>query len=396
MTIKDLKSLGELKKVGFIVPSSNTALEHLTAAMAGPLNDLVSFHFGRLLVQTIDLDSKSLNQFDIGKLLSATQLLNDGNLDAILWNGTSGSWSGKGLQAELTLADEMEGLTGLPTSTSTLAQVEVLKKYNIKRFALAVPYVDGPTKALIKFYDGIGFQVVSSAKLDESQNVKFADMSLDRIRQLLRDADTPDAECIIIPCTNFPAALVVEEMEAELGKPIFDSIIVTLWKALKLVQINVPLFSWGMLLKDHETLSKFERIMENLLKNCGASRTTFRMDNAKLNCHCDTICAEAVADGIKRFSPNSSLNQRALSTVQWIENTHEILVQEDCAHAAAKPPEALMTVYGVKAQMLAPLLSEGKVFAWISVHHVGTTRVWAESDIKALKQAVLDVETVLK
>ena len=62
-----------------------------------------------------------------------------------------------------------------------------------------------------------------------------------------------------IPCTNFPAALLVEEMEEELGKPIFDSVIVTLWKALRIINIETPIHGWGILLRANPVLASSTR-----------------------------------------------------------------------------------------------------------------------------------------
>jgi hypothetical protein len=42
---------------------------------------------------------------------------------------------------------------------------------------------------------------------------------------------------------------MVEEMEQELGKPIFDSIVVTLWKALDMSGIRRTIPGWGTLLE---------------------------------------------------------------------------------------------------------------------------------------------------
>jgi hypothetical protein len=62
----------------------------------------------------------------------------------------------------------------------------------------------------------------------------FGNNPFDVIRQLLRDADSPQAECIAVVCTNLAATSLVEEMERELGKPIIDSIAVTFWKGCML------------------------------------------------------------------------------------------------------------------------------------------------------------------
>jgi maleate isomerase len=247
--LKSVKSLRDLKKIGFIVPSSNTALEPITVAMGSQFANQVSFHFTRLSVTKIDTDPKSASQFDKDKMVAAAELLRDADLDAVLWNGTSGSWNGNDIQAEFALVKELERAMGLPASTSTLAQVEVLKHFWLKRIAIVSPYGDGPARGLVKFYSSQGFEIVKTSQMGETKNVVFGNTPLERIRELIREANSEDAEAIVVACTNWPAALVVEDMERELEKPIYDSVCVTLWKALSLVGAEVRIKGWGMLME---------------------------------------------------------------------------------------------------------------------------------------------------
>lgn len=247
--LKSVKSLRDLKKIGFIVPSSNTALEPITVAMGSQFANQVSFHFTRLSVTKIDNDAKSASQFDTDKMVAAAELLRDADLDAVLWNGTSGSWNGNDIQAEFALVKELERATSLPASTSTLAQVEVLKHFWLKRIGIVSPYADGPARGLVNFYSSQGFEIVKTSQMGETKNVVFGNTPLERIRELIREANSEDAEAIVVACTNWPAALVVEDMERELEKPIYDSVCVTLWKALSLVGAEVRIKGWGMLME---------------------------------------------------------------------------------------------------------------------------------------------------
>jgi maleate isomerase len=394
---KQLTSLKCVKKVGFITPSSNTALEPMTMAMTTQISSRISTHFSRVPVKTLTLDSKDVNQFQTQKMVDAAALLSDGGMDAILWNGTSGSWTGKGFEADIGLCEEISRVTAVPASTSSLAQLDVLKHYGIKRFALAVPYVEEPTRKIIETYGNHGFTVVNTATLDQTENVVIGNTPFERIKQLLRDADSPDAECIVVACTNLPATAVIDEMEAELGKPIFDSIAVTLWKALRMTSIDVPLHGFGKLLRAHPVLAELERVMATLREATGGSRTTLRIDVPEHNCNVDRVCAESVAPGIAELKLNTSLNQRSLATVQWLIATRKPLVQDDCANAEVKPPKALMEVYGVKAQMLVGLeTADGEVIGWISVHYVPGTRTWTDAEVAALQRAADQVRAILQ
>lgn len=262
--------------------------------------------------------------------------------------------------------------------------------------ALAVPYVEEPTLQLCEYYGKCGVEVVNSSRLDQTVNTDGANTPLERLRQLIRDADHPAAQCVVVACTNIPAALLVEEMERELGKPIFDSVAVTLYKALRLVGVETPVHGWGRLLRADPVLAKLDAAMATLHSRTSCSRTTLRIDIPKHNCHVDRVVAEALAPGVPSLRPNPSLNQRALKTVQYMEETGEALVQPDTVNAAVQPPAALMSVYGVKAQMLLPLLEGDAVPGWISVHDAVGLHDWTTEEVEALREAGRTVCEVLR
>lgn len=241
-------SLAPLRKIGFITPASNTSLEPLTCMMLEQVSDLASVHFSRLPIGNLTLDERDIGKFQTEKIVQAAVQLQDAQVHAILWNGTSGGWSGHGLDADRELCRRITETTGIPSSTSSLAQAEIFRRHGITRYGLAVPYVEGPTRQMLQTYHDEGFDGVSHAALGVSVNLAIGATPFERIRQLLREADSPSAQCLMVGCTNWPATPVVDEMEAELDKPIFDSIAVTWWKALQMVGVERPILGWGRLL----------------------------------------------------------------------------------------------------------------------------------------------------
>ncbi len=396
MRLKQMDGLKDLKKIGFITPSSNTALEPLSALMTHQIRDRVSVHFARLQVRTLTLDPADVSRFEASRQVQAANLLNDAGVDVILWNGTSGAWSGSGFQADEATCAAITASTGVPASTSSLAQLEVLAHYGTQKFALATPYIDAPAHQMAQAYEDAGFQVVSQAHLGISANTAVGGTSFDTIRQLLRDADSPQAECIVVGCTNLPAAAVLDEMEHELGKPIFDSVAVTLWKALRMVKLDQPLHGWGRLLIDHAVISQLDAILADLREAASASRTTIRLDIPEFNIHVDDVYAEALLPGVASLKLDSSLNQRSLATVLWLDEHRELLIQENCATADVPPPKALMGVYGVKAQLLGPLVWHDRLVGWISIHHIPAVRRWSQQDINAMETALSKTRTLLE
>jgi maleate isomerase len=222
-------------------------LEPVTAMINAPLATRVSHHFARIPVGNISLAAGDADQFEVATMVAAARSLCDAEMDAVVWNGTSGCWNGT--QADVAICAAITDATGVPASTSTLAQYDAFAAFGFTRFGLAVPYTDDVTARTIETYRLAGFSAVSHANLGLTVGRDMAYVPLDEIRRLVRAADCPDAECVVVICTGLPAALVVEEMEAELGKPVFDSVAVTLWRGLQLAGAPTGIDGWGRLLR---------------------------------------------------------------------------------------------------------------------------------------------------
>lgn len=234
------------RKIGHITPSSNTVLEPLTTLMSRGLDDRVSHHFTRVKVEAISLETRHTEQFAPTAMLPAAELLGDAAVDAIVWNGTSGAWNGA--DADRDLCRLITERTGVPSSTSTLAQLELIEELGIERCGLAVPYTADVTARIAEVYAAEGVRFVASAHGGVRGNREMALVSDDAVRTLVRAADSPDAECMVLICTGMAGAHLVAELELELGKPIFDSVTVALWKGLRLVDIEPQIQGWGALL----------------------------------------------------------------------------------------------------------------------------------------------------
>jgi maleate isomerase len=238
------------RKIGHITPSSNTVLEPLTGLMSRAYDDRLSHHFTRIKVEAISLERRHTDQFSAEAMLAAADLLHDAAVEAIVWNGTSGAW--KGIEADRELCALISERTAVPSSTSTLAQLEVMSRFGFERCGLAVPYTDAVAERIAEVYAHEGVHIVSTANAGISGNREFALVTEDEIRALVRGADAPTADCILLVCTGVAGAQLVGELEQELGKPVFDSVAVTLWKALRMVGIDPRLSGWGCLLAGAE------------------------------------------------------------------------------------------------------------------------------------------------
>jgi len=122
-----------------------------------------------------------------------------------------------------------------------------------------------------------------------------------------------------------------------------------------------------------------ERCRE-LLARTGADRVTVRVDFPPLGLAVDTVAAEACGPGVNSLAGDSSIDQRSLETVRWLNDHREALVQDDFSRPPFPPP-ALLGTYGVRAQVLAPVQHGGALAGWVSVHS-RRPRPWAEPEVR--------------
>jgi maleate isomerase len=130
-------------------------------------------------------------------------------------------------------------------------------------------------------------------------------------------------------------------------------------------------------------------IVEDLLRAVDASRVTIRLDTPGQTF---PIRAEALAPGVDTLRNATEIDLRASATFIYLDTEQRNLIQSDCSAGDYPAPPALMAIYGVKAQMLAPLVRDGKMIGILSVHYASAQREWSESDVAAL-DAAADVIT---
>ena len=236
------------KLIGVLTPSSNTALEPLTSAMVSAVPG-VSAHFARFSVTEISLHETSLRQFDDSKILEAARLLADARVDVICWSGTSASWLG--FERDRQLCTRITEATGIPATTSVLALNEVLATSGARTLGLVTPYVQDVQQRIVANYQGMGVECVAERHLDLSVNFAFSEVEPDALRGLLREVAVRRPEAIATLCTNLRAAQLVQEMERELGIPIFDSVSTVVWKALRLIGVAPrSVKGWGRMFSE--------------------------------------------------------------------------------------------------------------------------------------------------
>lgn len=132
----------------------------------------------------------------------------------------------------------------------------------------------------------------------------------------------------------------------------------------------------------------FQAIVERLLAETGASRTTLRLDAPDA---VFPVVAEALAPGVGSIAADTSIDLRASPMFAFLEREQQLLVQPDLLEAEVAPPPELIAQYGARAQMLAPVVRRGRLVGILSVHHAPGPREWPPGGVAALERARDDV-----
>ena len=125
------------KRIGMIVPSSNTVVEPICSRIFFGMEDVVTVHYSRLEVVNVSLDDNSTRQFAVDTMLRAADQLAQAKVDAIIWNGTAGSWLG--IERDREMCQKIEEKTKIPMSTASLGLVGSYQDFDIKRLHLVTP-----------------------------------------------------------------------------------------------------------------------------------------------------------------------------------------------------------------------------------------------------------------
>jgi maleate isomerase len=139
----------------------------------------------------------------------------------------------------------------------------------------------------------------------------------------------------------------------------------------------------------------FDDVLAEVLAAVDASRTTLRIDLPELGFQVNDPAGEARASDVRSLLGQTALDQRSLDTVRWLDAHHDYLIQERCDGADPAPPEALIRIYGVQAQMLGPIIRDGRLAGWISVHENRSPRQWTYGEVRRLTEAVAKVHAIL-
>ncbi len=240
---KDLNDwYGWRAKLGIIYTSSSTIMESEFYAMA-PRG--VSSHTTRVYLGKVTAEELVKTG---ARAIEAARLLATAPLHAIVFWCTSGSFLlGPGYDAELT-EDLFEVTDPIPVITTTTAIANALKTLDLQKIVIATPYTDDINDRACGFFEAVDHQVLNVQGLQITTDREMTQLSPEKVYELARSTWTPEADGMVISCTSLRTIEILEELEADIGKPVISANQASFWATLRLAGVNEKVSGFGRLL----------------------------------------------------------------------------------------------------------------------------------------------------
>ncbi len=235
-------------RLGVLVPFTNTNLEP-DMALLRP--DGVSLHFARLGGYDQDEipDAAQMHGLGASDLDEPLRLLEGVRPDVILYGCTSATLT-HGPAFDRALAARIKQQSGAATVTAAGALVHGLRTLGARHIGFASPYVAGINDLAIRFLADEGIDVVCRSEVTETlDNHGQGEMSPEAVMELGAAADHPEAEVIVLSCTDMRSVEAIAALEARLGKPVITSNQAMALCAMQVAGIAEPLQGYGQLLE---------------------------------------------------------------------------------------------------------------------------------------------------
>jgi maleate cis-trans isomerase len=243
----DRRVYGQSLRLGLIVPSTNTVAETEFWRL---VPDSVSVHTTRMLfdpegIQKAGGEGMGNMHDHMPRAVAETA---SARVDMIAYGCTASSVH----HGPENIEREIEEQANTPAVSTAGAILAALTKLGVKKLALATPYPAKINKHECDFFAERGFEVVAERSMladPEQQRLRgLACVPPEMIAQTVRELDSPEVECFLLSCMDLPTLDLIQELEAETGKPVITSVTCTLWQSLQRAGIEGGMPKGGRLL----------------------------------------------------------------------------------------------------------------------------------------------------
>lgn len=228
-------------KIGLLVPSLNTTMEHDFHRMAP---DGVSVHVTRVPTEA-EGTIEALEEMGRSARQSA-ELLAPARPQVAVFGCTSASFV-NGAQWTAELEAGLAQTIGCPVMSTAGAMIAALEHIGARRVAVLTPYVQATNERLSTYLAAAGMDVVDLKGLEILDMYSHADISSEELTEAALQLDTSTADALFIACTQLKAVDILDDLERWLGIPAISAVQSSLWATLQAIG-GFPVTGYGSLL----------------------------------------------------------------------------------------------------------------------------------------------------
>jgi maleate isomerase len=233
-------------RLGVIVPSVNTVVEEWYPRI---VPDGVSVHIARMLIGA-GTSPERIIAMNREEGMRAIQQLASCRPQAIAYGCTASSII-QGHAFDERLRGEIRHATGAAATTAADSIFAACRVLGMKRVTAISPYPEAVDAAEHRFFAEGGIETIAHACLGITDGFSLAEPNAETILDLALGAWHPDSDGIVAACLNFRSHLVIDVLEARIGKPVVSSTQVVLWHLLRLAGVTTPIPGYGRLLRQY-------------------------------------------------------------------------------------------------------------------------------------------------
>jgi len=228
-------------KIGVLVPFTNTNLEPDLALMC-PAH--ATLHAARLGGYDVDELPGADQMAGLGAsdLSEPLRLISGVRPKAVLYGCTSATLT-HGRAFDMALARQIHDASSAVSITAAGALVQALKALGARRVGFASPYLGEINAQAAAFLASEDIDTVRVHDIGRALgNYGQGELTPDEVYDLARAADAPEAEAIVLSCTDMRSVEVINAIEAAVGKPVVTSnqaMVFALCQALDLAKPEV-------------------------------------------------------------------------------------------------------------------------------------------------------------
>ena len=238
------KGIGARARIGLIVLATDHTIEHewrqIMAIPGVAYYESRIFNSSAITPETLAAMERDLTE--------ATAVIRPGQpMDVIAYGCTSGAMV---IGEDKVAARIREARPGIAVTNPIGAAIAGVKALGCRRIALLTPYIDRINRMMRDYIQARDLSVPAMGSFNHEEDNEVARIDGASVRAAaLEIGRHRDVDGIFVACTSLRVAALVEDLEAELGKPVTSSNHAMAWHALRLARISEPLAGRGRLFR---------------------------------------------------------------------------------------------------------------------------------------------------